>query len=144
MLSCNPYHSPVLLLPSFTPPTRHHIWPTRALCAVPATPFHNLLKSLLDAITHNPGSKDERVVLPMIRTLTSINSGSGPDAAATFTGIPSDPRSTMFNEEFRIGTQLRLGLPLANYHDQPHAPCPHGCRHPQTYEESRCAMAGIW
>ena len=87
-----------------------------------------LLKSLLDAITHDPGSKDERVVLPMIRTHTSIISGSGPDAAATFTGIPSDPRSTMSNEEFRISTQLRLGLPLASYYNQPHAPCPHGCR----------------
>ncbi len=94
----------------------------------------DLLKSLLDAITHDPGSKEERVVLPLIRTHTSIISGSGPDAAATFTGIPSDTRSTMSNEEFRIGAQLRLGLPLASYHDQPHAPCPHGCRHPQTYE----------
>jgi hypothetical protein len=87
-----------------------------------------LLKSLLDAITHDPGSKDERVVLPMIRIHTSIISGSGPDAAATFTGIPSDPRSTMSNEEVRISTQLRLGLPLASYYNQPHAPCPHGCR----------------
>jgi hypothetical protein len=50
----------------------------------------------------------------------------------TFTGIPSDPRSTITNEEWRINAQLRLGLPLASYHNQPHAPCPHGCKHPQT------------
>jgi hypothetical protein len=25
-------------------------------------------------------------------------------------------------------------LPLASYHDLPHVPCPHGCRHPQTKE----------
>jgi hypothetical protein len=39
----------------------------------------------------------------------------------TFMGIPSDPRSTLTNEEWRINTQLRLGLPLASYHNQPHA-----------------------
>ena len=93
-----------------------------------------LLKSLLDAITHDPGSRPEAVVVPLLRTHASIISGSGPDAATTLMAIPSDPRSTMSNEEFRIGAQLRLGLPLASYHDQPHAPCPHGCRHPQTYE----------
>ena len=27
---------------------------------------------------------------------------------------------------------VRLGLPLASYRDQPHAPCPHGCKHPQS------------
>jgi hypothetical protein len=51
---------------------------------------------------------------------------------ATLTNIPSDPSSTMANEEWRINTQLRLGLPLASYHNKPHEPCPHGCRHPQT------------
>jgi hypothetical protein len=52
----------------------------------------------------------------------------------TFMGIPSDPRSTLTNEEWRINTQLRLGLPLASYHNQPHALCPHGCRHPLAKE----------
>jgi hypothetical protein len=52
----------------------------------------------------------------------------------TFTGIPSDSRSTLVNEEWRINTQLRLGLRLASYHNLPHAPCPHGCRHAQTKE----------
>jgi hypothetical protein len=52
----------------------------------------------------------------------------------TFTGTPSDLRSSMTNEEWRINTQLRLALPLASYHNQPHAPCPHGCKHPQTKE----------
>jgi hypothetical protein len=77
------------------------------------------------------------VVLPLARTHSSITSGSGPDAAVTFTAIPSDPRSTLSNEEWRINAQLRQGLPLASYHDQPHAPCPHGCRHP-------ALLAGIW
>ena len=27
-----------------------------------------------------------------------------------------------------------LDLPLASYHNQPHAPCRHGCRYPQTKE----------
>ncbi len=40
----------------------------------------------------------------------------------------------MANEEWRINTQLRLGLPLASYHNKPHEPCPHGCRHPQSNE----------
>ena len=93
-----------------------------------------LLKSLLDAITHDPGSRPEAVVVPLLRTHASIISGSGPDAATTLMAIPSDPRSTMSNEEWRINAQLRLGLPLASYHAQPHAPCPHGCRHPQTNE----------
>ena len=52
----------------------------------------------------------------------------------TLTGIPSDSRYTFSNEEWRINAQLRLGLPLASYHNQPHAPCPHGCKHPQTKE----------
>ena len=52
----------------------------------------------------------------------------------TFVCIPSDQRSTLTNEEWRINTQLRLGLPLASYHNQPHALCPHGCRHPLTKE----------
>ena len=25
-------------------------------------------------------------------------------------------------------------VPLASYHNQPHAPCPHGCKHPQSNE----------
>ena len=40
----------------------------------------------------------------------------------------------MTNEEWRINAQLRQGLPLASYHNQPHAPCPHGCKHPLTKE----------
>jgi hypothetical protein len=52
----------------------------------------------------------------------------------TFTGIPSDSRSTLTNEEWRINSQLRLGLPLASYHNLPHEACPHGCTHPQTKE----------
>jgi hypothetical protein len=40
----------------------------------------------------------------------------------------------MANEEWRINTQLRLGLPLASYYNKLHAPCPHGCKHPQAKE----------
>jgi hypothetical protein len=36
--------------------------------------------------------------------------------------------------EWQINTQLRLGTPPASYHNQPHALCPHGCRHPRTKE----------
>jgi hypothetical protein len=52
----------------------------------------------------------------------------------TFVCIPSDPRSTLTPEEWRINVQLRLGLALASYHNQPHAVCPHGCRNPLTKE----------
>jgi hypothetical protein len=45
-------------------------------------------------------------------------------------GIPSDPRSTLTNEEWRINTQLRLGLPLASTTTNRMQLCPHGCRHP--------------
>ncbi len=59
----------------------------------------------------------------LIRTHVSIVAGSGPDAAATFTGIPSDPRPAMTNEEWRINTQLvRLVLPLVCYYNKPHEP----------------------
>ena len=49
------------------------------------------------------------MALPLLRIHTSIISGSVPDAAATFTGIPSDPRSTMANEEWRTNAQIRQG-----------------------------------
>ena len=79
---------------------------------------------------------DVKVVLPLVRTHASIIAGSATNAAMTFvvTGIPSDSRSTLTNEGWRINAQLRLGLPLASYHNLPHAPCPHGCRPPQTKE----------
>ena len=77
---------------------------------------------------------DREVVLPLVRTHASIIAGSAPNAAMTLTGIPSDSRSTLTNEEWRINSQLRLGPPLASYHNLPHEPCPHGCRHPQTKE----------
>jgi hypothetical protein len=77
---------------------------------------------------------DAKVVLPLVGTHASVIAGSAPNAAMTFTGIPSDSRSTLTNEEWRINSQLRLGLPLASYHNLPHAPCPHGCRNPQTNE----------
>jgi hypothetical protein len=87
---------------------------------------------------------DEKVVLPLVRTHASIIAGSAPDAAMTFIGIPSDPRSTLTNEEWRINAQLRLGLALASYHNQPHAPCPHGCRNPQTKELVKGGTATPW
>jgi hypothetical protein len=89
-----------------------------------------ILKSLLDNTSNCP----EPAVLPLVRTHASIVAGSAPNAAMTFMGNPSDPRSTLINEEWRINTQLRLGLRLASYHNQPHALCPHGCRHPLTKE----------
>jgi hypothetical protein len=89
-----------------------------------------ILKSLLD----NTSDRPESAVLPLVRTHASIVAGSAPNAAMTFMCIPSDPRSTLTNEEWRINTQLRLGLPLASYHNQPHALCPHGCKHPLTKE----------
>ena len=70
----------------------------------------------------------------LIRTHASIGAGGAPNAAMTFVGIPSDARSTLTNEEWRINAQLRLSLPLASYYNQPHAVCPHGCRHPLTKE----------
>ena len=54
------------------------------------------------------------MVVPLLRIHTSIISGSGSDAAVTFMAIPSDPRSTMSKEEWRINAQLRLGLSLAS------------------------------
>jgi hypothetical protein len=46
-------------------------------------------------------------------------------------GRPVGPKVTLTNEEWRINTQLRLDPPpLAGYHNQPHAPCPYGCRAP--------------
>jgi hypothetical protein len=74
----------------------------------------------------------DEIVLPLVRTHASIIAGSAPNAAMTLTGIPSYPRSGLTNEEWRINAQLRLGIPRAGYHNQPHAPCPHGCKHPQT------------
>ena len=91
-------------------------------------------KSLLDRTSNNPQAADAKVVLPLVRTHASIIAGSAPNAAMTFTGIPSDSRSTLTNEEWRINSQLRLGLPLASYHNLPHEACPHGCTHPQTKE----------
>jgi hypothetical protein len=93
-----------------------------------------ILKSLLDHTSIRPETMDGRVVLPLVRTHASIIAGSAPNAAMTFTSISSDPKSTMTNEEWRINTQRRLGLPLASYHNQPQAPCPHGYLHPQTKE----------
>ncbi len=81
-----------------------------------------VLKSLLDNTSNHP----EPAALPLVRTHASIVAGSAPNAAMTLMGIPSDPRSTLTNEEWRINTQLRLGLTLASYHNQPHALCPHG------------------
>jgi hypothetical protein len=89
-----------------------------------------ILKSLLDHIGNHPGQEAQ----PLVRTHASIIAGSAPNAAMTFTSIPSDPWSTMTNEEWRINAQLRQGLPLASYHNQPQAPCPHGCKHPLTKE----------
>ena len=63
---------------------------------------------------------------------TSIIAGSTTNAAMTVAGIPSDPRSALTNEERRINAQRRPGLPLASYNNQPHAPCPHGCKRQQT------------
>ena len=73
-------------------------------------------KSLLD----NSSNRPEPQVLPLVRTHASIVAGSAPNAAMTLMGIPSDPRSTLTNEEWRINTQLRLGLPLASYHNRQH------------------------
>ena len=70
------------------------------------------------------------MVLPLVRTHASIIAGSAPNAAVTLTGILSDSRSTLANEEWRINAQLRLGLPVASYHNLSHAPCPHGCKAP--------------
>jgi hypothetical protein len=89
-----------------------------------------ILKSLLD----NTSNRLEPAVLALVRTHASIVAGSAPNAAMTFVCIPSDPRSTLTPEEWRINAQLRLGTPLASYHNQPHAVCPHGCRHPLTKE----------
>jgi hypothetical protein len=112
--------------------TWHHIRPTRALCAFPATPFQSLTQ--VAAGRHHPRPGLQGGGGGPAPGHTSIISGSGPDAAVTFTAIPSDPRFTMSNEEWRINGQLRLGLPLASFHNQPHAPCPHGCRHRHTHE----------
>ena len=89
-----------------------------------------ILKALLDNIGNHP----EPAAMSLVRTHASIVAGSAPNAATSFTSIPSDPRSTLTNAEWQINTQLRLGTPLASYYNQPHALCPHGCRHPQTKE----------
>jgi hypothetical protein len=58
--------------------------------------------------------------------------------------IPSDSRPTLTNVEWRINAQLRLGLTLASYHNLPHAPCPHGRRHPQTKEPVNVRYGTTW
>jgi hypothetical protein len=47
-----------------------------------------ILESLLDGTTHDPGSKDKKVVLPLIRTHTSIISGSGPAVSRSALVLP--------------------------------------------------------
>ena len=91
-------------------------------------------KLIRKALLDNSSNRPESEVLSLIRTHASIVAGSAPNAAMTFVGIPSDARSTLTNEEWRINAQLRLSLPLASYYNQPHAVCPHGCRHPLTKE----------
>jgi hypothetical protein len=95
-----------------------------------------MLKSLLDRTSIHPGAMDVKVVLPLVRTHASIIAGSAPNAVVTLTGIPSDSRSTLTNEEWRINAQLRLGLPSCQLPQptQPHEPGPHGCKYPQTKE----------
>ncbi len=58
-------------------------------------------KSLLDRTSNHPGAMDAKVVLPLVRAHASIIAGSAPNAAMTFTDIPSDSRSTLTNEEWR-------------------------------------------
>ena len=60
-----------------------------------------MLKSLLDRTSHLAGAKDDKLVLPLVRSDASIIAGSAPNAAVTFTGIPSDPRCALTNEEWR-------------------------------------------
>ena len=69
---------------------------------------------LLDRTSNHPEAMDVKVVLPLVRTHASLIAGSAPNAAMTLTGIPSDSRSTLTNEEWRINAQLLLGFPLAS------------------------------
>ena len=82
---------------------------------------------------------DVKEVLPLVRTHASIIAGSAPNAAMIFTGVPSDSRSTLANEERRINTQLRLGLPLASYRARMVA----GTRRPRS-PPVRCCTATTW
>ncbi len=63
-----------------------------------------ILKSLLVDTSNLQGTRDEKVVMPLVRTHASIIAGSAPNAAITLLGIPSDPRSTLTKEEWRINT----------------------------------------
>ena len=101
-------------------------------------------KSLLDRTSNNPQAADAKVVLPLVRTHASIIAGSAPNAAMTFTGIPSDSRSTLTNEEWRINSQLRLGLPLASYHNRPHEAARMAARTRRPRSPSRCGTATTW
>ena len=47
-------------------------------------------KLLLDRTSNHPEAMDVKVVLPFVRTHASIIAVSAPNAAMTFTGIPSD------------------------------------------------------
>ncbi len=67
----------------------HLVLPCLALrCTVPA-----------DTNIMTAPSIDAKVVLPLVKTHASIIAGSAPNAAMTFTGIPSDSRSTLTNVE---------------------------------------------
>jgi hypothetical protein len=91
-----------------------------------------ILNALLVEIGDNPREIERGRVIPLIRIHAAILHGSAPEAALTFSGLPSDARSTMTNQAWQINTQLRLGDPLGSYFARPHSACPHGCRHKDT------------
>jgi hypothetical protein len=85
-------------------------------------------KSLLDRTSSRPGALDKKgsPASRQDRRVDLDHRGQRPECGHDLHGHPV--------EELRIITQLRLGLALASYHSEPHAPCPHGCKHPQTKE----------
>jgi hypothetical protein len=59
----------------------------------------HISKLILKALLDNTSNCPEPAVLPLVRTHASIVAGSAPNAAMTLMGIPSDPRSTLTNED---------------------------------------------
>jgi hypothetical protein len=92
-----------------------------------------LLKSRLNAITHEPGSKEETVVLPLARTHTSITSlGKRPGRGRDLHGHPIGPAVHIVQ---RGVAHQRAATPRPTSGQLPRpTSCPHGCRHPQTNE----------
>ena len=92
------------------------------------------LESLLGRTSKHPEAMDVKRWCCLSSGPTRHIRRERPKRGHDLHGHPVGLRSTLTNEEWRINAQLRLGLPLVSRCNLPLAPCPHGCRHPQTKE----------